>query len=137
MTSARAARARLWAEAYFSTLGKYLNNDFNKHTICARRPYTTLLGATRPHFGHNGRSDNRDIYSNYFNKHTSAASPISIWEIDIVITHIISPYPISISRMTIPTWWMTIGLPYRCPISISDHTLALCLLEHDVEPFQT
>jgi len=31
-------------------------------------------GATRPHFGHNGRSDNRDIYSNYFNKHTSAAS---------------------------------------------------------------
>jgi hypothetical protein len=40
MTSARAARARLWAEAYFSTLGKYCN----KHTICARRPYTTLLG---------------------------------------------------------------------------------------------
>jgi len=23
------------------------------------------MGATRPHFGHNGRSDNRDIYSNY------------------------------------------------------------------------
>jgi hypothetical protein len=39
--------------------------------------------------------------------------------IDTVISHIDIPYPISISRMTISIWWMTISIthiPYRYPI---------------------
>jgi hypothetical protein len=44
--------------------------------------------------------------------------------IDTVISHIISPYPISISRMS--------DLPTRSPISISDHDLSFCSPRHPI-----
>jgi hypothetical protein len=44
--------------------------------------------------------------------------------INPLLSHIISPYPISISRMTMSIWWMTISInrvPYRYRI-ISCHS---------------
>jgi len=51
--------------------------------------------------------------------------------IDSVISHIISPYPISISRMTISIWWITKSIyriPYRYAISHIDIHMDIALM---------
>jgi len=74
-----------------------------------------------------------DVYLHLAWERSDKISHIDIQDdrIDTVISHIISHYPISISRMTISIWWMTISIyhiPYRYPIFHIDTHIEIPLM---------